>query len=199
MTTPRPPEIPYSVTPRPDTGFTNAQLGMGLFLVADLMLFGGLLSSYVLLRVNAGVWPPDQHHPVAALGALKTGLLFLIVAATNAARHGKSSPPRPLFFWLTALAALAFLATTGAEYAKALSQGMAPGVNTYIGMFYALTAVHALHVLAGLVATLSIPILAVPLGKTDPLRLASRRSVTAMYWYFLTAVWFVIFAVLYLA
>ena len=52
-------EIPYNDKPRPDTGLYNAKLGIWLFLASEIMLFGGLFSAYILLRVNAaeGVWP----------------------------------------------------------------------------------------------------------------------------------------------
>ena len=52
-------EIPYTVKNRPDTGIYNAKLGVWLFLASEVMLFGGLFSAYVLLRVGAqpGHWP----------------------------------------------------------------------------------------------------------------------------------------------
>ena len=55
-------EIPYEVTPRRDTGLYNAKLGIWLFLASEVMLFGGLFSAYVFLRlgVQDGVdnpWP----------------------------------------------------------------------------------------------------------------------------------------------
>ena len=52
-------EIPYTVQPRPDTGLYNAKVGIWLFLASEVMLFGGLFSAYVLLRVGAGpgIWP----------------------------------------------------------------------------------------------------------------------------------------------
>ncbi len=46
-------EIPYTVQPRPDTGLYNAKVGIWLFLASEVMLFGGLFSAYVLLRVGA--------------------------------------------------------------------------------------------------------------------------------------------------
>ena len=51
-------EIPYTVKPRPDTGLYNGKLGVWLFLASEVMLFGALFSSYVLLRVGAepGTW-----------------------------------------------------------------------------------------------------------------------------------------------
>lgn len=52
-------EIPYNVKPRPDTGLYNAKLGIWLFLASEVMLFGGLFSAYIFLRMGAdpGYWP----------------------------------------------------------------------------------------------------------------------------------------------
>ena len=52
-------EIPYTVTARPDTGLYNAKIGIWLFLASEVMLFGGLFSAYVFLRIGAlpGYWP----------------------------------------------------------------------------------------------------------------------------------------------
>ena len=46
-------EIPYTVEPRPDTGLANGKLGIWLFLASEVMLFGALFSTYILLRVGA--------------------------------------------------------------------------------------------------------------------------------------------------
>src|ERR687884_175571 len=52
-------EIPYTIDARPDTGLYNAKVGIWLFLASEVMLFGALFSSYILLRVGAspGTWP----------------------------------------------------------------------------------------------------------------------------------------------
>jgi cytochrome c oxidase subunit 3 len=52
-------DIPYTIQPRPDTGLYNAKVGIWLFLASEVMLFGALFSSYILLRVGAaeGFWP----------------------------------------------------------------------------------------------------------------------------------------------
>jgi cytochrome c oxidase subunit 3 len=70
-------EIPYAVRPRPDTGLYNAKMGIWLFLASEVMLFGALFSSYILLRVNAdpGTWP--LHLLNVRLGALNTVVLIL--------------------------------------------------------------------------------------------------------------------------
>jgi cytochrome c oxidase subunit 3 len=52
-------DIPYTSAPRPDTGLYNAKVGIWLFLASEVMLFGALFSSYILLRVSMpeGYWP----------------------------------------------------------------------------------------------------------------------------------------------
>jgi len=52
-------EIPYTVEPRQDTGLYNAKVGIWLFLASEVMLFGALFSTYILLRVSQpdGYWP----------------------------------------------------------------------------------------------------------------------------------------------
>jgi cytochrome c oxidase subunit 3 len=52
-------EVPYTVAARPDTGLYNAKLGIWLFLASEVMLFGGLFSAYIFLRIGAepGYWP----------------------------------------------------------------------------------------------------------------------------------------------
>src|SRR4029077_20249781 len=53
-------EIPYTVSARRDTGLWNAKVGIWLFLASEVMLFGGLFSGYIFLRLDAG--PGDWPH-----------------------------------------------------------------------------------------------------------------------------------------
>src|SRR3954469_9184669 len=52
--------IPYTVEERPDTGLTNGKLGIWLFLASEVMLFGALFSTYIILRVGAPEWPHGE-------------------------------------------------------------------------------------------------------------------------------------------
>ncbi len=76
-------EIPYTVSPRRDTGLFNAKIGIWLFLASEVMLFGGLFSAYVFLRVGArpGIdvpWPEgiDVHGKFIWLGFANTLVLI---------------------------------------------------------------------------------------------------------------------------
>ncbi|HEY5041432.1 MAG TPA: cytochrome c oxidase subunit 3 [Verrucomicrobiae bacterium] len=112
-------EIPYTVEIRPDTGIYNAKLGIWLFLASEVMLFGGLFSAYVLLRVGAipGTWPHGWLD--VRLGALNTVLLALSAittllawAACKVRQFGKFK----FFHACTLLLAVAFLCIKSYEY-----------------------------------------------------------------------------------
>src|SRR5215470_9582472 len=67
-------EIPYTVAERPDTGLANGKLAIWLFLASEVMLFGALFSTYIILRVGAVEWP---HHELnIPLGAINTVILI---------------------------------------------------------------------------------------------------------------------------
>ena len=70
-------QIPYEVSARPDTGLYNAKLGIWLFLASEVMLFGGLFSAYVFLRVGAddGYWPHGLLN--VPVGTFNTAVLII--------------------------------------------------------------------------------------------------------------------------
>lgn len=70
-------DIPYTVTPRPDTQLWNAKIGIWLFLASEVMLFGGLFSGYVFLRLGAepGFWPHGLLN--VPVGTMNTAILIL--------------------------------------------------------------------------------------------------------------------------
>ena len=70
-------EIPYTISTRPDTGLWNAKIGIWLFLASEVMLFGGLFSAYVFLRLDAppGMWPHGLLN--VPVGTMNTAILIL--------------------------------------------------------------------------------------------------------------------------
>jgi cytochrome c oxidase subunit III len=112
-------EIPYTIDARPDTGLYNAKVGIWLFLASEVMLFGGLFSAYVLLRVGAepGMWPHGWLD--VRLGAINTILLatsaittLLAWAACKVRDFGKFK----FFHACTIVLALTFLCIKMYEY-----------------------------------------------------------------------------------
>src|ERR1041385_5819310 len=72
-------EIPYNVHPRPDTGLYNAKFGVWLFLASEVMLFGALFSSYILIRTSAATWPRGWTFLNVPLATLNT---FILIASS---------------------------------------------------------------------------------------------------------------------
>jgi len=112
-------DIPYTVQARPDTGVYNAKVGMWLFLASEVMLFGGLFSAYILLRVAAppGTWPHGWLS--VPLGTLNTLILALSAVTTLlawAACKARLFDRYKLFQVTTLLLAVIFLSIKGYEY-----------------------------------------------------------------------------------
>src|SRR5712671_4091133 len=106
-------EIPYAAEPRPDTGVTNATLGMWLFIASEVMLFGSLFSSYVLLRTGAVSWPDQGSLLNVRLASVNTAILIVssaaIIQASRALRAGAFDRFRAAMA-VTVLGGVAFLA-----------------------------------------------------------------------------------------
>jgi cytochrome c oxidase subunit 3 len=104
-------EIPYTSQARPDTGLFNAKLGIWLFLASEVMLFGALFSSYVLLRVGAdpGTWPHGLLN--IPIGTFNTTVLITssvtVVLGWSALKMGNFSAYRK-YQAVTILCALGF-------------------------------------------------------------------------------------------
>ena len=75
-------EIPYEVKARPDTGLWNAKIGIWLFLASEVMLFGGLFSGYVFLRLGSGA-DPDYHWPEGLLNVTLGFVNTLVLIASS--------------------------------------------------------------------------------------------------------------------
>jgi len=112
-------QIPYTVRPRQDTGLYNAKLGIWLFLASEVMLFGGLFSAYILLRVGAPeeTWPHGWLN--IPLGTLNT--VVLITSSITTVMAWASCKMNQfhrfkLFHAATLLLALVFVGIKSFEY-----------------------------------------------------------------------------------
>ncbi len=194
-------EIPYSTTARPDTGVTNSKLGIWLFLASEVMLFGSLFSAYVLLRVGAPSWPHGWAIMNVPLGALNTAVL--ITSSVTMVLAWVALKERDLSrYWLwmgfTVLLGVMFLSIKAFEYADKFQQGLYPSTNTFMGLYFTLTGLHALHVAAGVVVNTWLLGAGFTMWERDPDRLTHRVEAAGLYWHFVDIVWIVLFPLLYL-
>jgi cytochrome c oxidase subunit 3 len=112
-------EIPYTTEPRQDTGLFNAKVGIWLFLASEVMLFGALFSSYILLRVGAdpGNWP----HGLLNIPLGMTNTIVLICSSITvvmawASLKMKDFAKFKMYQAITLICAVAFLGIKSYEY-----------------------------------------------------------------------------------
>lgn len=192
-------EIPYSVDVRPDTGLNNSKLGIWLFLASELMLFAGLFSTYFLLRIGSTQWP--RHALPVGMATLNTGVLICssitVVIAWSALKTNDWSKHR-LYLSLTIALGVVFLLIKRAEYREHIAANELPSLNTFFAIYYTLTAVHALHIVGGLVVMLYFLVTGAKSWAVNPGQFANRIEATCLYWHFTDFTWILLLPLLYL-
>ena len=208
-------EIPYTTEVRPDTGLTNPKLGVWLFLASEVMLFGSLFSSYALLRAGAPSWPDQSSIVNVPLATLNTLVLIassvtMVMAWASLAPHAagvrRGDPAAEavglrkfrLYMGLTLLCGAIFLVVKAIEYGDKFSHHLYPATNNFLGLYFTMTGLHAIHVIAGMIVNAYFLGPGTKMWKTDPERFTNRIEVAGIYWHFVDVVWIFLFPVLYL-
>ena len=191
--------IPYTVEERPDTGLANGKLGIWLFLASEVMLFGALFSTYIILRTGSVEWPHGELN--VGLGAINTIILIsssVTMVLSWAALKMRNVARYRVFMALTLLLGAGFLAVKAVEYSDKLSHGLTPAMNNFLGLYFAMTGLHALHVVVGMVVNAYLLGPGVRMWQAQPERFTNRVEVAGIYWHFVDVVWIFLFPVLYL-
>ncbi len=204
--------LPYQIEPHPITGVTSGKLGIWLFLASEVMLFGALFSSYVLLRVGTApeFWPTGVEAGLnVPIGTLNTIVLItssITMVMSWASLKMQQLGAFKLYFGATISLGLVFLVVKGFEYADKFSHHIFPASgwpeasdpSTFYALYFTMTGLHGLHVLLGILVNLYLLLWGAALWKTDPERFAGRIEIAGLYWHFVDLVWIFLFPVLYL-
>ncbi len=193
--------IPYTSTARPDSGLYNAKLGVWLFLASEVMLFGALFSSYILLRVSAETWPHGYSILNIPLATLNTVVLIsssVTMVMSWASLMMKDFKKYKRYMGLTVLAGFIFLIIKGFEYGAKFEHHLYPSENTFLAIYFTLTGLHGLHVIGGIILNGYLLGPGSKMWETDPVRFTNRIEVAGLYWHFVDLVWIFLFPVLYL-
>lgn len=194
-------QIPYTVEPREDTGLFNAKLGIWLFLASEVMLFGALFSSYIILRTGAADWPRGADVLNVPLGTLNTLILIsssMTMIMAWAALKEKKWDAHKKYLGLTILLAVIFLGIKAYEYSVKFSHGMFPADSTYLGIYFTLTGLHGLHIIGGVIVLSYFWGPGAKMWKSEPERFTNRIEIAGLYWHFVDLVWIFLFPVMYL-
>jgi cytochrome c oxidase subunit III len=193
--------IPYELEPRPDTGVTNAKLGIWLFLASEVMLFGALFSAYVLLRVGAPEWPSGHELLNWPLATFNTIILIgssMTMVMAWASLERNDFKKFKFYIGLTTLAGIIFLIIKAIEYNSKFTHNIYPSTSTFYAIYFTLTGLHGLHVLGGVLVNAYHWGPGSKIWATEPKRLTGRIEVSGLYWHFVDLVWIFLFPLLYL-
>ena len=180
-------------------GIDNRKLGMWIFLSSEVMLFAGLIGSFVNLRAANLVMMTEAaellNRPLGAVNALIliTSSLTMTLAVAAIKRGDRSK--FKLFLSITILLALGFLGVKAVEYGQKFSHHYTPHTNLFFSFYFIMTGLHAFHVFVGVVL-LSIVLAkgSSPSSHVDPLVVEN----SGLYWHFVDVVWIFLFPLLYL-
>ena len=186
--------------PPTSTGLSNEKVAMWAFLGSECLLFGSLISTYLLFKGQSEpgtITPVDvfdiPYTSVSSFVLLMSSLtMVLALAAIQRGDH------RLTRVWLltTALLGASFVAGQAYEFTVFVREGMNLRVNLFSSSFFVLTGFHGAHVTIGVLMLLSLYSLSLR-GKLPDSK-AETVELVGLYWHFVDVVWIVIFTLIYL-
>jgi heme/copper-type cytochrome/quinol oxidase subunit 3 len=175
---------------------SNGVLGMSLFILTEIMLFAGMVSSFSIVRASSAIWPPPgQPRLPLEETAINTAALFLsgalLIVAQRRFKIDRASARLPLV--ASILLGTFFVLFQGWEWASMLAQGLTLTSSMLGSFFYLIVGTHALHAIVAIGLLLQVW-RRLERGWLQPSQLAT----TAVFWYFVVAAWPVIYLRVYL-
>jgi cytochrome c oxidase subunit 3/cytochrome o ubiquinol oxidase subunit 3 len=183
-----------------NTGISNPKLAMWVFLGSECLLFGGLISTFLLYKHNnlAGGPTPHELYDIE-LTSISSFVLLMssltMVLAVSAIQRGEHARLR-LWLVTTAILGSVFISGQVYEFQVFVKEGMGFTTNSASSAFFALTGFHGVHVTLGIVMLLSATLLS--LRGRIPQSRAEAVEIVGLYWHFVDVVWVLIFTVVYL-
>jgi heme/copper-type cytochrome/quinol oxidase subunit 3 len=183
-------------TTRSASGIPTGRLAIWWVIASEIVIFGGLLASYIMHRLAHDAWSVQSANTNTWIGAfntfvLLTSSLFAVLAHAAAVEGNGKKAAKLLIF--TSLGGATFIAVKSYEWATEISHGFTISSNTFWSFYYTAAGLHALHVIAGVIIML---IVARDAAKNLELH---RVELIGIYWHFVDIVWIFLFPLLYIA
>ena len=181
------------------TGLSNNKLAMWLFLGSECLLFGGLISTYMLYRGRVGNGPrPEQVYSIPFTSVSSFVLLMSSLTMVLAVSAAKRKDDVAMRIWLTTTAMLGatFVGGQVFEFTAFYRKGLGFTTSLFGSSFYTLTGFHGVHVSVGIVMLMSV--MAMTWRGRIPGDKAEVVELVGLYWHFVDIVWIVIFTLVYL-
>jgi len=172
-------------------------LGMLLFIISEVMLFGAFFTAYFFIRiVNGEAWPAEGDHLPVAIAGVNTAILvsssFTMHWALEGARRGNRRALR-IGLLTTLLLGATFLCIQINEY---FHIGFAVSENAQSSIFYGLTGLHGAHVFVGL-TLLAFATIRAFRGHFSPKEHLG-VEIPGIYWHFVDVMWIVVYTTIYI-
>jgi heme/copper-type cytochrome/quinol oxidase subunit 3 len=181
------------------TSADKALLAMLMFIGTEIMFFGGLISTFLILQAGAVTWPPPNQPrlPVEVTGINTFILLLSGYTMHRAFRAIRQDRVRALTNWLVVTAAFGaiFLTVQGSEWIRLVGYGLTFTSSIYGGTFYTLIGFHGLHVLGALIFLLFVLKRAV--GRKYSVQEHTGVALCGVYWFFVVGIWPVLYLLVY--
>ncbi len=195
-------EIPYTVSARPDTGLWNAKIGIWLFLASEVMLFGGLFSAFVFLKLGSeasGIpWGGDLNVMLGFINTLVLIASSITVIMAWAELKMRNYGKFQIFMGITLALAACFLMIKSYEYYGKFSHDIFPSKSPFYAIYFTMTGLHALHVIGGMIVLAWFWLACRKMWRQNPEHLANRVEVGGLFWHFVDLVWIFLFPLFYL-
>lgn len=183
-------------TLRSATGIPTGRLAIWWVLASEVVIFGGLIASYLMHRLGHPEWADAAAVTNTMIGAINTFVLltssFTAVLAHQAAEHGDGKKAAK-YLLFTIGGALTFVCIKSYEWWYEISHGYTITANTFWSFYYTMAGLHALHVIAGAV------IMGIVAFDAFRGRELQRVELIGIYWHFVDVVWIFLFPLLYIA
>ncbi len=185
--------------PETSTGLPHVKLAMWLFLSSECLLFGALITTYLLYRGSSQVGPyPNDVFDIPYTSVSSFVLLassLTMVLALSAAQRTDFGRMR-LWLLTTALLGMTFVGGQVYEFTAFVNEGLNLKTNLFGTTFFVLTGFHGVHVTVGILMLLSL--VAFSMADRLPGDPAFPVEMVGLYWHFVDIVWIIIFTVVYL-
>ncbi len=196
-------EIPYNVEEREDTGLYNSKLGIWLFLASEIMLFGALFSTYIILRTGDPTWMlhVKEAHLNIPLATINTAVLILssvTFVMSWVSLKLKDLSKFKMYMGITLLCSVIFLVIKYFEYTAKFDAGHYPSTHNFYAVYFTMTGLHGLHIIGGIIVNAYLWMPGTKMWNSDPERFTNRVEVAGLYWHFVDLVWIFLFPSIYL-
>ena len=180
------------------TGLSNNKLAMWLFLGSECLLFGGLISTYMLYRGRHGGIGPAQLFDIPLTSVSSFVLLMSSLTMVLAVNSAKRKDDRNTNLWLTVTALLGslFVGAQVYEFTAFYNEGVGFTTSLFSSSFFALTGFHGVHVSIGVIMLLAM-VAIITRNKVAGDK-AEAVEMIGLYWHFVDVVWVIIFTLVYL-